>query len=807
LFQSGPLRYNVTMWTLFNLKVGGWAVRLSLFALFLHCLAPLHAQAAPANLLTNGTVETAGAGGMPTGWEPIWTRDAGAGTAGADTAAPHGGKCSLRVVHHGAKDWSVAQSQQVPVQPGDILTLGGWVKFTGTGDAQLSVVVRGPDGAVLDWIAGLAATGDTPAWTALKRRLVVPAGAATVQFRFTGDGPGTASLDDASLSRERLPKDISAQTGRTLRLANPVLEVVVSAEDGTFAVKDKRSGAIWKQGPGSAGLVLMNAVPLSRTAIKLTLRNVLDGFPLTATLTLAPRRPELTVRLTGQGPVQEAISYPAAFVTGPNTCLVVPMNEGILYPVDDASIPMMTLVAYSGHGLCMPWFGATDPQTGVGVMTILRTPDDARVAITRRLGTGLFIQPEWEATRGAFGYERVLTSIFFTQGGYVAQAKRYREFAQASGLFKTLAQKKAENPAVDKLVGAVNVWNWDPDKLGLCREMKAAGMTRVLWSAGGSPEEITQINALGYLTSRYDIYQDVFPPDSPAGLKHAGWPEDLVRLPGGEMMNGWADKQKNADGSERIWQGGVINSGRGLARAKLEIPRDLKATPYGCRFIDTTTASPWREDYSPAHPLTRSQDRAYKMALLKFCAHDMKQVVGTETGIDPSVPYADYYEGMLSLGPYRLPDSGYDMIGYRTPTADFLKFQVGHFYRIPLWELVYHECVVAQWYWGDATNKSPEAWPQRDLFNTLYATPPLFFFDTARWKKDKAHFVQSYKAVCPLARRLGYDEMRSHEFLTPDHAVQRTRWLSGAEIVVNFGTQPYRLPDGRIAPALGSVVR
>ena len=796
------------MGTFLKLNVGSCAGRLFLLGFLFFCLRPLHAQDAHTNLLTNGGLEAVGSAGIPVGWEPIWTRDPGAGTSGIDTAAPHSGINSLRVIHRGANDWSVEQSKAVSVQPGNILTLSGWVKFTGTGDAQLSVAVRSADGTVLDWQAGLTTTGGAPTWTQLTRRMVVPAGGVTVKFRFTGDGPGTAELDDASLLREAAPKtDPTVAAGRILRLSNHLLEVGINASNGTFTVKDKRSGILWNQGAGLAGLLVLKAVPLSRAAVQLSLRDVLDDLPVTATLTLDPLRPEMTVRLAAKGPLQEAISYPAAFVTAPKTWLIVPMNEGILYPVDDASIPQLTLVAYGGHGLCMPWYGATDPKSGAGMMSILRTPDDARVSITRSIGTGLFIQPEWEASRGAFGYERALTYVFFAQGGYVAQAKRYRQYAQATGLFKTLAQKKRENPAVDKLVGAVNVWNWDPDKLGLCREMKAAGMSRVLWSGGGSPEEIAQINALGYLTSRYDIYQDVFPPDSPARLRHIGWPEDLVELPGGEMAKGWADKQKNADGTEKIWQGGVINSQRGLAHAKEEIPRDLKTTPYGCRFIDTTTASPWREDYNPAHPLTRTQDRFYKMALLKFCAQELKLVVGTETGIDPSVPYADYYEGMLSLGPYRLPDSGYDMMGYRTPTPDFLKFQVGHFYRIPLWELVYHECVVAQWYWGDATNKSPEVWPQRDLFNTLYATPPLFFFDSARWKKDKAHFVQSYQAVCPLVRRLGYDEMRSHEFLTPDHAVQRTRWLSDTEIVVNFGSEPYRLSDGRVVAPGGSVVR
>jgi hypothetical protein len=147
------------------------------------------------------------------------------------------------------------------------------------------------------------------------------------------------------------------------------------------------------------------------------------------------------------------------------------------------------------------------------------------------------------------------------------------------------------------------------------------------------------------------------------------------------------------------------------------------------------------------------------------------------------------------------------MLQYKPPTPDFLKFQVGHFYRIPLWELVYHDCVVAQWYWGDYNNKAPEVWQRRDLFNILYGTPPMFMFNKETWQKEKEHFVSSYRTICDLARRLGYDEMTGHEFVSPDHSVQRTRWKSGAEIVVNFGDSAVRLPDGRTVETMASLVR
>jgi hypothetical protein len=52
-------------------------------------------------------------------------------------------------------------------------------------------------------------------------------------------------------------------------------------------------------------------------------------------------------------------------------------------------------------------------------------------------------------------------------------------------------------------------------------------------------------------------------------------------------------------------------------------------------------------------------------------------------------------------------------------------------------------------------------------------------------------------------RKVGYDEMLSHEFVTPDHAVQRTRWSSGVTVTVNFGDKPFALGDGKEVKAMG----
>lgn len=766
------------------------------------------------NLIANPGFEAGRNAGTPEGWDPFWARDAGAGEYAPDRNVK-AGRRAIIITHRGTKDWSVAQTAHLPVHPGEIYSIGAHVKCD-QGNVVISVVTRRADGETIDWAYGSQDAGGKHDWKEYSRKFVVPPDCATVQYRVIGDGPVAAWLADARLVRVgSIAEFRGTHTQKRLTMQNALLNVQVETETGLLTVTDKRIRQTWQQKSIHPEMLVKRAEQTTARSVRLLLYDVANDLDLQATLELSTSKAELSIALAGNGPVRETIAYPHPFVTSKESWLVVPMNEGILYPAGDESIYPMQLITYSGHGICMPWWGVTnrvDTAGGktpdAGYMAIVHTPDDARVDINRPSEHApLLLQMLWEPSRSQFRYTRKLTYVFFHKGGYVAQAKRYREYAKQTGLFKTLAQKRRENPNIDRLVGAANIWNWDMGKVALCEEMKAAGMDHILWSSGGSAQELKAINGLGYLSSRYDIFQDVWPPNAPSYLMKAGWPEDLVWLPNGEWMHGWADIQHNKDGTTTTYQGGVISSPRGLARAHKTIPEDLKANPYLCRFIDTTTASPFREDYNPAHPLTRSDDRKYKMELLKFCADDCKLVVGTETGIDPSVPYADYYEGMMSLGPYRLPDAGYDMIAYRKPTPEFLKFMVGHYYRVPLWELVYHECVVAQWYWGDSNNKAPEVWDRRDLFNILYSTPPLYMFSKETWQNSKAKFVSSYKAICPVVRKFGYDEMVSHSFLTPDHSVQTTRWRSGKQIVVNFGDSEYALPDGKKLAAMSWLVR
>jgi len=595
-----------------------------------------------------------------------------------------------------------------------------------------------------------------------------------------------------------IPYFTSNAIAEKLSVGNAAISVTVETDDGTMSVTDKRTVQTWQQ----KALVKGKVTDASQGAdgIEMTWRQPGLNLDVLAKLRLDADKPEFSVELSAEGSLTSALSFPHPFVTEAGTYLVVPMNEGISYPVDDETIKPRWLAAYGGHGICMAFWGVTDEQRGQ--MTIIETPDDMSIYMQRADGK-LCIEPKWESQKGNFGYSRKLRYVFFDKGGHVAICKRYRLHAEQIGKLKTLEEKRRENPNVDLLIGAVNVWCWENDALTIVREARSLGINRILWSNRKPPEVIKAMNEMeGVLTSRYDIYQDLMDPQivkdklrsQHPDWTQAGWPDDLMLDSKGNRREGW--QVKGTDG--QMYPCGVLCDRQAIKHAEQRVPAELQTHPYRCRFIDTTTASPWRECYHPDHPMTRSDSRHWKMELLRYMSENAGLVTGSETGHDAAVPYVHYFEGMLSLGPYRVPDAGRDMrkIWDEVP-EQVAKFQLGHKYRLPLWELVYHDCVVAQWYWGDYNNKLPALWLKRDLFNILYGTAPMFMFDSRLWEQNKERFARSYKNICDVTRAVGYADMTDHRFLTSDRDVQQTAFANGVTVTVNFGEKPFRLSDGK----------
>ncbi|MGO8674288.1 MAG: glycoside hydrolase [Limisphaerales bacterium] len=628
------------------------------------------------------------------GWR-FWSRESGAGTLRLDTQERHSGTQSGHVEHHGEKDWSLEPGQRISVEPGDLFEVEVWVRTEGEGNVTLCAVTWDHGDKAVDWSYGERQAVSGGGWQLLRSRVFATEGIAQIQPRLIGYGQVSVWVDDFAVRKQAGPSSLHNRSfPGALAVSNRWLAVTLTTSNAALSVRDLRTGRTWTQKAPASDLVLTGA-SAEGAGMRMSLFHAPSGLELTGRLELAAEAPEFVLELTAQGEMHSSLRFPYPFETAPGDYLVVPMNEGISYPVEDQSAPLHRLITYGGHGICMAFWGVTDGKAGQ--MAIFETPDDAAIRMSRLDGR-LVIAPEWDPQKQAFGYARKLRYVFFDQGGHVAVAKRYRAYARQAGLLRTLEEKRRSNPNVDLLMGAVNVWCWDRDAVSIVKEMQAAGIERILWSNQQSPENLRALNDLGVLTSRYDIYQDVMDPGrfSKLGGVHpdwttAAWPNEIITGPGGQWIKGWGVEAR--DGS--MIHCGVICDSRALEYARARVPADLATHPYRCRFIDTTTAAPWNECYDPRHPMTRTESKQWKMELLRYMSQDMKLVTGCETGHDASVPFLHYFEGMLSLGPYRVPDAGRRMNVLWTNVPEVVaKYQLGHAYRLPLWELVYHDCVV-----------------------------------------------------------------------------------------------------------------
>jgi hypothetical protein len=239
--------------------------------------------------------------------------------------------------------------------------------------------------------------------------------------------------------------------------------------------------------------------------------------------------------------------------------------------------------------------------------------------------------------------------------------------------------------------------------------------------------------------------------------------------------------------------------------ARKWIPQDLALYPYNARFIDVTTATGLRECTSERHPFNRMQHRESNRKLARYVGDELNLVLGGEHGRWWGADIYNYWEGMQSGGFYSWP-AGY--VGEDIPKAradigkDYLEWGLGEANRYPLWELVFHDCVVSTWYWGDSTGHLRQAAPElgykQDAFNILYGTIPVYWVAqdySYDWSKPetRARLLESYRNTCKLHEAIGFQEMVSHEFVTADRAVQHTTFGDGTRVWVNFGEAPWTL--------------
>lgn len=625
---------------------------------------------------------------------------------------------------------------------------------------------------------------------------------------------------------------VGGGSGTTWVLENGLLRVSVDGQSSKIAVLDKVSGHEWRQIAESADRPTPRIHKLRQAegqapgvSFDLDCRDD-DGKTLSVavTATLGDGTSDVIFEVDAADRDAAIAQFPFLRPFGLDAAegvlAVTDYSNGHVFPLDLQPFPR---VSFDAARLELPWVGMCDLKTGVGYAMIVETPDDAYIEMEEwRTGERALRAPllGWRPEKGRFGYPRRVIYHFAPAGGYVALAKRYRQYAREHGLLVTLAEKAQANPNVALLFGAPDVWGGDG--LEFARAAKAAGVDKMLFHGRTSPEDMKEINDLGYLTSEYDNYHDVHrnvTSDDAINSRSDYMPDALVMKADGSRMEAWLTFDKKTQSMKRcpaLW----------LRAARNVVPRRLASHPFRGRFLDVTTAEAPYECYDPNHPITKRQWRDLGCELFEY-VRSQGLVAGGEQGIWWAVPHVDYIEGVMRGGfipwpaghlirPKSRDEKFESPWGRPYPTwEEYDRFGIGARYRVPLWELVFHDCVVSTWYWGDSSDFLLDAAPDdiraKDAFNILYGTPPLLWAnEKGSWQKARDVFLRTYRNTCKLHEVIAGTEMLTHEFVTPDHEVQRTRFSDGTEVIVNFGEQPREVELGgrrRLLPQNGFAVK
>ncbi len=206
----------------------------------------------------------------------------------------------------------------------------------------------------------------------------------------------------------------------------------------------------------------------------------------------------------------------------------------------------------------------------------------------------------------------------------------------------------------------------------------------------------------------------------------------------------------------------------------------LDAIPLNGYYFDVITNTSHYECYDELHPLTRKQDLEKRKELLGNVAR-RGLVIGGERGTDWALPEVTFCEGLSGGG------TGYHHgMAYRTGLT------------VPLFYLVYRECVVG--YWQHGTPHGREDHANHVLLDVLYGQPSSWSIEYDQWNDLKTMIIETYELLGRLHEKTAHFAMTDHRIMTRDYMVQRSELEDGTSIWVNFGITSFQANNFKMPP-------
>jgi len=458
---------------------------------------------------------------------------------------------------------------------------------------------------------------------------------------------------------------------------------------------------------------------------------------------------------------------------------------GLDIKIDDSVYGGKLLRVYGNtQTMDMPWIGIYDSNSKDGYMLLVKSEYNAIVKLELNEFSKFSPKIIWDLSMGALSYERRASYVFIENNSYIAMAKRYREYAKLKGRLVTLNEKAIKKPLVNNLKGAPVIWG-DMDGLEFVQKASMMGLKKgIISNCHIEKEKINKLTEMGFLTGEYDSIGDIL--EGPTDFQRDNIETTAYRIKLGEgPMKGW----KTLEGLQYYMR----SSGCAMNAVEKYVPKKLAKYPHTSRFVDVAAALDLFEDYHPDHTFSREGDKDNRRKVYEYL-DSLGLVIGTEHGNDWIMDIVDYFEGSTSgsLWWEAWPAGHLVRPKKEEITKEYFKYGMGEDTRIPLWELVYHDCAVTTWYWGDTPGfvfeASSELSDKKDLYNMLYGTVSLLWRDDKGYGFDRntARFMKTINDTSHLHESTAFKEMKDHKILSKDYALQQTIFEGDLKVTVNF---------------------
>lgn len=496
-------------------------------------------------------------------------------------------------------------------------------------------------------------------------------------------------------------------------------------------------------------------------------------------------------------------------------------QQGLLVPNDWETA--LDHVVFNGFfetaGAYMPWFGQVKDREGY--IAICETPWNAGYTAEHPAGgpyshVGIYYEP----SLGKMDYRRVLRYTLLSDCDYNDLCKVYRAYVRETGHLRTLAEKAAQNPSVDRLIGCSFVHTGiktvvqpdsdffdpeNPEKNNHCTPFsKRTEEIKLLHNMG---VEKLYLHLDGWAQPGYD---NCHPDYSPACIEAGGW-EGMKELADTMHECGYLfgihdqyrDFYKSAksfdenyacrltDGTipeHHRWAGGP-QSYLCATQAPYYLKRNFAALfengiELDGAYLDVFTCNEGDECTNPEHRMTRRECYEYRGQCFSWLlAHGI--LSSSEEVSDWAIPslvfchYAPYSFMMKRPG---LPKDGIP---------------------VPLFNLVYHDCVIEPWMMDKASENDDYM-----LYALLNGGAPYLLRDAAYLNTDGSfegdellaleEMIRRSKTVSALHEKIAKCEMVRHRMNPENWWIQETEFSDGTKVKVDFKNQTYEISEGSL---------